>query len=482
VTVEIDGHALTADQVVRVARAGERVALAGPAVETMRRSRRIVEDRLGARDVVYGLTTGVGERKSVLLEPGEIDEFNRLMILNHRVGQGPHAPADVVRAAMVRLLNLFASGTTGVRPELAQLIEATLNEGAAPEVRLLGSVGLADLAPLADLAHGVVGPSTLELAPGEALAFVDNNTFSTGAATLAIWDLGRLLDTLDVAGAMDLEAFRANPSALHPSVAESRPYPGLRYSIERLHALLEGSALWEEGTARNLQDPLSFRSLPQQHGAMRDGLAWAGVQLEIELNAAQGNPLVDISTGAVRSVGNFEMLPLAAALDHLRILLATVLTSAGERVLKLVHERFSDLPHGLAAGRGLAEDALNEFGVSVQALVAEARLLGAPVSFELASTTQADGIEDRMTMAPLGARRLSEMVGLGHRIAAIELLTSAQAVDRSGLRPLGAGTHDAYDLVRRHARSLDAGEPVVQDLEPLVQELTDGALAQKGVM
>lgn len=479
-TVEIDGHALTADQVVRVARAGEGVALTGSVVETMRRARRIVEDRLGAREVVYGLTTGVGERKSVRLEPGEIDEFNRLMILNHRVGQGPHAPADVVRATMVRLLNLFASGTTGVRPELAELLVTALNDGATPEVRLLGSIGVADLPPLADLAYGVVGPSALELAPGEALAFVDNNAFSTGAAALAIWDLRRLLDTLDVAGAMDLEAFRANPSVLHPSVAASRPYPGLRDSIERLHALLEGSALWEEGTARNLQDPLSFRSLPQQHGAMRDGLASAGVLLEIELNAAQGNPLVDLSTGTVRSVGNFDMLPLAAALDHLRILLASVLTSAGERVVKLVHARFSGLPHGLAAGHGLAEDALNEFGVSVQALVAEARLLAAPVSFELASTTQADGIEDRMTMAPLGARRLSEMVALGHRIVAVELLASAQAVDRSGLRPLGAGTRHAYDLVRRHAGSLDAGQPVAQDLEPLVRELAHGALAEEG--
>jgi len=479
VTVEIDGHALTADQVVRVARAGERVTLAGAAVETMRRSRRIVEDRLGAREVVYGLTTGVGERKSIVLEPGEIEEFNRLMILNHRVGQGPPAPHDVVRATMARLLNLFASGTTGVRPELAELLVTALNDGATPEVRLLGSIGLADLAPLADIAHAVVGASTLELAPGEALAFVDNNTFSTGAAALAIWDLRRLLDTLDVAGAMDLEAFRANPSVLHPSVAESRPYPGLRDSIARLRVLLEGSALWEEGTARNLQDPLSFRSFPQQHGALRDGLASAGVLLEIELNAAQGNPLVDLSTGAVRSVGNFDMLPIAAALDHLRILLASVLTSAGERVVKLVHERFSGLPHGLAAGYGLAEDALNEFGVSVQALVAEARLLAAPVSFELASTTQADGIEDRMTMAPLGARRLFEMVALGHRIAAVELLASAQGIDRSGLQPLGAGTRPAYDLVRRHARSLDAGEPVVQDLEPLVQELVDGALAQQ---
>jgi histidine ammonia-lyase len=210
---------------------------------------------------------------------------------------------------------------------------------------------------------------------------------------------------------------------------------------------------------------------------MRDGFAYAGGQLGIELNAAQGNPMVDTAAGTIRPVGNFELLPLAAALDHLRALLASVLTSAGERVVKLVHERFSGLPHGLAATAGLAEDALNELGVSVQALVAEARLLAAPVSYEVVSTTQADGIEDRMTMAPLGARRLSEMVALGHRIVAVELLVAAQAIDRSGFGPLGTGTRPAYDLVRRHAASLAAGDPVVQDLEPLVRELAAGALA-----
>ena len=477
-TVEIDGQSLTLDQLVRVARVGERLALAEAAMETMRRARRVVEDRLASGEPVYGLTTGVGERKSVMLRPDEIPEFNRLMILNHRVGQGPPAPTDVVRATMVRLANLFASGTPGVRPELADLVVDALNDQRTPEVRLLGSIGLADLAPLADLAHGLIEPSVLELAPGEGLAFVDNNAFSTAMAALALWDLGRLVDTLDVAGALDLEAFRANLSILDPAVAEARPYPGLRDSLERLRALLQGSALWNEERPRNLQDPLSFRCLPQLHGAMRDGLTFAGVQLEIELNAAQGNPLVDSASGAVHSVGNFDVLPLAAAIDHVRILLASVLTSAGERVVKLVHERFSGLPHGLAADHGLAEDALNEFGVSVQALVAEARLLAAPVSFEVVSTTQADGIDDRMTMAPLGARRLAEMVELGHRIVAVELLAAAQAVDRAGIGSLGAGATAAYELVRRHAPSLGAGEPIVQDLEPLVCELAAGALAK----
>ena len=190
-----------------------------------------------------------------------------------------------------------------------------------------------------------------------------------------------------------------------------RPYAGLAESLARLRGLLEGSSLWEPGAARNLQDPLSFRGLPQLHGALRDALSFARGQLEIELNASQENPLVVPDEDRIVSVANFEILPLAAALDFLRIALAPALTTAAERLLKLLQGPLTGLPDGLAPRQGLAENSLGEHGVTAQALTAEARLLAQPVSFELVTTTHAEGIEDRMTMAPLAARRLAEMVG-----------------------------------------------------------------------
>lgn len=474
-TVVLTGNDLTVEEVVRVARRYERAEVAPEALERVRQGRRVAEQVLASGAPAYGLTTGVGERKRVWVDPGQAEAFNRLLILDHRVGQGQAAPEEAVRAAMACLANGLAKGTAGVRPELVELILRALNGRAAPPVRLLGSIGQADLAPMADLAHGILGD--VRLAPGEGLALLNNNAFSTGLAALAVADCGRLLDAVDVAGALDLEAFAANLSILHPAVAEARPYPGLRATLIRLATLLEGSFLWREGAARNLQDPLTFRCLPQVQGAARDALDHARGQLAVELNAAQGNPLVALSDGRVVSTGNFDVLPLAAALDYLRTVLASSLTAAAERAIKLLQAPLSGLPEGLVARRSRPEAGLAELALTAQALAAEARLLAPPVSFEVVSTCKAEGIEDRMTMAPLAARRLAGMVELGERLVAVELVTACQAVDLRGLGPLGAGTSRAYERVRSTVPFTGEGEPPPQDLEAVVELVRSGGLA-----
>ncbi len=461
-TVVLTGRDLTLGELVRAARGGEAVELSPEVGERMQAARAVVEAAAAGGEEVYGLTTGVGAKKKAPVAPGEVAEFNRLLILNHRVGQGPALPDDVVRAALCVLANGLASGAPGVRPELAQAVVDALDAGASPLVRRYGSIGVADLSANADLAHGAL-PGFV-LAAGEGLALLCHNAVSTGHAALALADAEALLDALDVAGALDLEAFAANVGALDPAVADARPYPGLRASLERVRALLDGSHLWDE-PARNLQDPLCFRCLPQVHGAARDALGFALAQLAVELNAAQGNPLV--AGGRILAVGNFDALPLAAALDLARIALAPVLASACERTLKLLQRPLSGLPEGLAVREGIAEDGLAEFGIAMQAIVAEARLLAQPVSFELISSTQAEGIEDRMTLAPLAARRVAELVELGARAVAIELVIAAQALDLRGSRPLGAGTARAYEAVRALVPPLRAGEPIPQDLEPV---------------
>jgi histidine ammonia-lyase len=470
--VIVTGRDLTLNEVTRVARSNERVTLAPEALRRMAATRSIVEQALRSGDRIYGLTTGVGARRDVDVPAAEAGAFNRLLLLNHRIGQGPSLPDEVVRAALLKLANNFAAGTAGVRPELAEQLVAALNDGARPSVRRYGSVGIADLAHNADLAVEL----GLEPEAKEGLSLLNHNAFSTGAAALAVADTGTLLDALDVALALDMEAFAANVSVLHPAVGETRPYPGLVSTLDRLRALLEGSYLWDTAAARFIQDPLSFRSAPQVHGAARDTLAFTSRQLEIELNASQENPLLVAAEERLVSVGNFEALPLAAALDFLRIALAPALTSATERALKLLQPLYSGLPEGLAAREGLAEDALAEFGVAAQAIVSEARLLAQPVSFELSSSTQARGIEDRMTLAPLGARRLAEQVELGARALAIELVIAAQAIDLRKVQPLGAGTRPAYALVRGLVPFTAEGEPLAQDLEPLVQLLRSGLL------
>jgi histidine ammonia-lyase len=372
------------------------------------------------------------------------------------------------------MANGFATGTTGSRPDLAERLVAALNGKDTPPVRLLGSVGQSDLAPNADIAHHLFRDTPL--GAGEGLALVNNNAFSTGYAALAIADAGRLLDVLHIAGALDLEAFGANLTIIHPAVAETRPYQGLRASLERLTQLLEGSALWSPGAARNLQDPLTFRGLPQVLGALWDTLEFVRTQLAVELNAANANPLVIVEEERVVSVSNVDVLPLAAALDFLRIALAPALTSANERLMKLLQRPFSGLTDGLAARSGLHEDGLAELGNAGHALTAEARLLAQPVSFELGSTTQAEGIEDRMTLAPLAARRLAEMVELGERIVTIELVVAAQAVELRDPPALGAGTRRAVELIRERVPFTSEGAALPPDLEPIRDLVRSGII------
>ena len=164
-------------------------------------------------------------------------------------------------------------------------------------------------------------------------------------------------------------------------------------------------------------------------------------------------------------------------LDFVRIPLAPVLTSASERVVKLLQSPVTGLPEGLAAEAGLAESGLSEFGVPVQAFAAEARLLAQPVSIETVSTSQHEGIEDRMTLAPLGARRLGQMVELGERVAAVELVVAAQAIDLRGRPTLGAGSGVAYARVRQLVPATGRGEPPPQDLESVRELVRSGELA-----
>ncbi len=494
-TIRLNGSDLTVTQVMAVARHGEAVALAPEAIAAMRGSRAVVEGVLAAGEPVYGLTTGVGERKSFLLDPAERQRFNLRLVLNHRIAQGDAAPADVVRGAMLCLANSYAKGVTGVRPELAEMIVTLLNEGFAPPVRRLGSIGQGDLGPMADLAHGMITRSGFEVAENEGLALVSSNAFTTAWACIATADADALLSVFDVAGALDLEAFGANLNCLHPIIEQTRPFPGLGSTLHQLRLLLAGSYLWQPGAARFLQDPLTFRCIPHIHGAARDALAYTRTILELELNSSQSNPVVVLPAagepGRIVSVGNFDIGPLAAALDFVRIALAPVVTSANERLVKLLQAPFSGLAAGLAARVGSPDDALSELAVAGQAITVEARTLAHPVSYELASSVKGEGIEDRATMAPLSARRLADMTSLCSRVAAIEFVVAAQAIDLralggngpggngpggNGFGELGLGTGRAYRMIRELVPFTQADGTFPADLEPVVDLVTRGDL------
>ena len=478
-SVILDGERLTLADVVRVARGGERVEVTADALARVQAARDVVERSVGRADGVYGVTTGVGVRKRVAVGAGEMDAYNRRLLRDHRMAAGPDAPREVVRAAMVRLANGFAKGTSGVRPELLARFVDALNADEMPRVRMLGSAGQSDLGPLADLAFGVCGD--MPLAAKEGISLINNNAFGTGLAALALADAARLLEALTVAAALDWEAFAANTSPLHPAVAAARPYPGAARRAGRMRELLDGSYLWAPGAARNLQDPLTFRNAAGILGAADDGLGFACSQLAIELNAAHENPLVVVGEELIISVPNYEVLPLAAALDFARIAIVPALSSAQERSVKLLQAPLTGLGTGLQEAEAESHEcALSEMAWASQALMVEARTLAHPVSTETASTMLAEGIEDRITMAPLGARRLSEEVAVAEELLALGLVVAAQAVDVRGCAPLGRGTARARDQVRERYAFVAAGTSIGPDRGDVVELVRSGALGAEG--
>ena len=398
-----------------------------------------------------------------------------MLVRGHLIAQGPAAPPDAVRATMLKLANSLAQGVTGARPEVAAGAGRGAERGCEPASEDAGLGRPGATSPRTPISRTACS-TTSSSRPGRRSCSSTTTRSRQASRRSRSRTARRLLDALVVAGALDLEAFAANTSLVDPVVGEARPYPGLVATISRVRALLEGSYLWE-APPRNLQDPLTFRTLPHVLGAAFDALAYVRGVLAVELNAHQGNPIVSADAARVVPAGNFDAVPLAAALDFLRIALAPALTNAAERGLKLLQASQTGLPEGLAAKPHLAEPALSELGTRDPghrrrgAAARSARVVRAGVDHPARGHRGPD--DDG---ASRGAQARRDGRQLGARVAAIELTIAAQAVDLRGRPALGAGSGRAYELVRGQVPFTDAGETLPPDLEPVVELVRSGAL------
>jgi histidine ammonia-lyase len=483
--VLIGEPALSIADVARVAVDRVEVGIDRAVGPRMTASRGTIDGALERGERVYGLNTGVGPQKRRTVAAEDQGEFNRLMILAHCVGHGDRAPESFVRAAMLVRAQGLALGAAGVRPAVVGALVDALNAGVHPTVHVIGSIGQSDLSPMAEIARALIGAGPdghlmgdaglrpLDLAPREALALISSNAFSVGVASLSLAAAGVALHSLELAAMLSFEGFLANVSALDRAVARLRPHDGMAETIDHLRGLLDrGALLLGTRAPRNLQDPLCFRNLPQVHASARHALSHAIGLVETELRSGTDNPAVIADEQRLLPNGNHDITPIAVGLDYARLALAQAITISNERIQKFLDPRFSGLPSGLRAHDDLPEDGLGVIGHGATALSAECRLLAAPVTLEQPSSAMAEGIEDRVTLAPVGARRLYDIAQHALRLAAVELVCAAQAVDlrgRSG--ELGSGTADTYRNIRQRIAFTGAGESPTDELEPLVDWL-----------
>jgi histidine ammonia-lyase len=503
-SIQLTGNDLTFDQLHRIAFDNEQVSLSSIAAERMNASRAIVEKLVASGKTAYGINTGFGKLASVRISSEQVRQLQINLVRSHACGVGEPLGRAETRAMMLLRANALAKGLSGVRPSTVQTLCAMLNAGVHPIIPEQGSVGASgDLAPLAHLAHVVIGEGTAEfngeILPGgealrqanimpvtleakEGLSLLNGTQGMLALLGLALGEADVLADTADVAAALSLDALRGSPGAFDSRIMHARPYSGAGRTARNLAHLNEGSEIRESHRSAEkdsrVQDAYSLRCTPQVHGAVRDSLSQARELAQVELNSATDNPLVFVKEngeGDIISGGNFHGQPLAMAADQVAIAIATLGGIAERRIEQMTNPLTSMLPAFLTPEPGLNSGFMIA-QVTAAALASENKALAAPHSVDSISTS--GNQEDYVSMGMSGARRLGKMLLNLQHILAIELLCACQGIDL--LAPLKTGelATEAYAAVRAKSPKVTEDRPLAPDINA-VSALIDSDLFAK---
>ncbi|PZO80914.1 MAG: histidine ammonia-lyase [Mesorhizobium amorphae] len=492
-TVTLDSEPMTPAQVVAVARHRATLELGSAAARRVGQSRATLEALITGGRPVYGLNTSLGASVDTPLGGADMVSFQRRVGPSHSVGVGPLLPAEAVRAMMAARISGAVAGGTGMSPGVVWGLLAALNAGVHPLVPAWGSVGAADLAPLAHMTRALAGEGEAEfggdiLPAAEAIAraglapldirekdghaLVVANSLSTGTACLVLADVERFIDWSLTAVALSYEGFRSSLSALDDSGMAARPAFGQREAAGRLRSLLEGSALWQDGAARRLQDPLSFRCASQVWGAALHAQGQAVEATAIELAHSGDNPVILVEEDRAVANGNFDMTAFSLAWEQLGQALAHCASAIVNRCAKLMSPGFTGMPRFLAA-RGQNYMGYAQLQKTLSALEAESRHLANPIS--LTPMPISDWSEDQSSMAPRVVAKTGEIVERLRYLVAIELMTACTAIElRDVVGSLGPRTADAFAMVRRDVPALDDDRALSVDMEALAKMMKAG--------
>jgi histidine ammonia-lyase len=485
--VTISEDQLAIEELLRVVD-GAPVHLGDGARATIAASRAVVDRMLEADEPVYGLNTGVGHLKDTRLPVDELRSTQVVLLMSHAGGLGATLPSRVVRAAMAVRLNGIARGGSGASPRVAEVLAAMLNAGVHPRVAERGSVGAGDLGQMASVGQVMIGAGRAELAgevlpgaaaleragieplrlePKDGLTILSSNGFSIGAGALALKRAAELAARADMIAALSLEATHGNTSIADPAVGDAKPFPGQVEAVRGLEAALRGSDLLLPGAPHSVQDPLSFRVVPQVHGALRESIATARGAVEVELNGQGDNPLVSIEGERMVHNGNFHPIVMAIAFDQLRVAVAHVGQLAERRMSHLWDAFFEHVEAlggpGAVAGPpdgsvpSAASRPLEPFGVSLRypaaAVLAELRQLAAPATLDVPPLDI--GIEDHATGAPLSVGQTDRALGLLEELQSIEALLAVDVLAFADPAPtLGAGSSRIMSATRSAVNGL----------------------------
>ena len=507
----LDGDSLTLQAVVAVAR---RAAGKGPRVKLSPESRKRIAashdyvTRLARGDAaIYGVNTGFGLLSDVRIDNDKLEQLQINLLRSHACGVGEPFRPEVVKAALLLRANTLAKGYSGCSVELIEAILDLLENEIVPWVPEQGSVGACgDLAPLAHLALVLIGEGQAyykgKLVDGktalkgaglkphllrakEGLSLINGTQIMTAIGALVVHDAIEAANLADLAGAMSLEGFRGTAKAFDPMIHAIRPHMGQVKVAKNLLRILEDSKIASgHADCGRIQDPYSFRCMPQVHGVSRDYIHHCVSILETEFNSSTDNPLVftpaqmkkkgkNAQGGEIVSGGNFHGQYVAMAMDTVTIALAEFANISEQRIEKLVNPAMSQLPAFLTPDPGL-NSGMMIVQVAAASLVSENKILSHPAVVD-SIPTSADK-EDHVSMGVTAARKASTVLGNVQKVLAMEFLCASQAIEFHRPKRSSAAVEIAMKSIREKVPPIEQDRAFHIDIEAIRRKILDGTL------
>ncbi len=489
----IDGNSLTVENSIEIVKNNRTIALNKSSIEKIKASRKLVKRWIEQKEVVYGINTGFGEFKDVIISPEDTEKLQRNLILSHSAGVGKYIPDIIVRLMLLFRINSLAKGYSGVRLELINFLIDVFNSNIIPLVPSQGSVGSSgDLAPLSHMALTYIGEGyskfngrilesktalsrcglkPIRLSSKEGLALTNGTQMMSAYICKAIYDSNYLSRLADISASVSVEASRGTSKAFSDILQKARPHKGQIQTAKNLRRLLSGSEIMKSHEeCGKVQDAYSIRCIPQVHGAVKDTIEYCRQVLEVEINSATDNPLIFPEIDEHIEGGNFHGEPVALIADFLGIAVSELGSISERRVARLVDGSLSGLPRFLTENGGI-NSGLMIAQYTAASLVSENKVLSHPASVDSIPTSANQ--EDHNSMGSIGARKCLSIVNNVKKTIAIEFLCALQGI--SLLRPLkaGKGVEQVYKIIRKHIKKLDDDRNVSEEINKMMAIIYD---------
>ncbi|MDY0254400.1 MAG: histidine ammonia-lyase [Tenuifilaceae bacterium] len=438
---------LTYELLNELVKGGYTLEISGEAQRLINHCREYLDKKMeNHNEPIYGITTGFGSLCNKIISRDELSQLQKNLVMSHACSTGDEVVPEIVRLMLVLKAHALSLGHSGVQLVTVQRIADFYNNDILPIVYDRGSLGASgDLAPLANLFLPLIGEGEvrykgekrnaadvlkefgwepIELKSKEGLALLNGTQFMSSHAVYALLRAFRILKLSDVIGAISLEAFDGRIEPFHPNLHNVRPHKGQIDTAANIRSMLEGSELISR-PKKHVQDPYSFRCMPQVHGASKDSIAYVAQLVLTEINSVTDNPTIWPDEDLVLSGGNFHGQPLALSLDFAAIALAELGNISERRVAQLIFG-LRGLPEFLVANPGLNSGMMIP-QYAAAAMVSQNKQLCTPASVD--SIVSSNGQEDHVSMGANAATKLLRVVDNVERILAIELLNAAQALE-----------------------------------------------------